>query len=128
VVVGDTITIDFGDGVFLLNPAAPFTVTWVGEVAQGNPVSNPLVSGLQIKSSKIPQAGKVTTDLLYPAEALDTLFKFNTGLQSYEVYTYDDVDGWLRNGVMNEPSLDIAEAVFLLRSTSGSWSRNFTVN
>jgi hypothetical protein len=126
---GDTETIVFGDGVFLLNPAAQFTLTWVGEVAQGTPVSNPLVSGYAIKSSKIPQAGKVTTDLGYPALPLDTIFKFNSANQQYDVYTFDDIDLiWLRNGQPDEPQLAIAESAFFLRSAAGSWNRNFTVN
>jgi len=128
---GDTETIVFGDGVFLLNPAPnqPFTLTWVGEVAQGTPVTNPLVAGYQMKSSKIPQAGKITTDLGYPPLALDTLFKFNTVNQNYDVYTFDDLGNeWVRNLLPDEPSLGIAEAAFLLRSGGGSWDRNFAVN
>ena len=130
--VGDTETIVFGDGVFLLNPAAPFTLTWVGEVAQSNPpgtpVTNPLIAGYQIKSSKIPQPGKVTTDLGYPAEPFDTLFKFDTVGQTYNVYTYDPDEGWLRNASPDEPQLGIAESAFFLRSAVGSWDRIFSVN
>src|SRR6266540_404504 len=126
---GDTETIVFGDGVFLLNPAAAFTLTWVDEVATGNPVINPLVTGYQIKSSKIPQAGLVTTDLGYPPLPGDTLFKFNTASQMYDVYIFDDFDLiWVKNAVPNEPSLGIAESAFFLRSAGGSWNRNFTVN
>jgi uncharacterized protein YkuJ len=130
---GDTETIVFGDGVFLLNPAAPFTLTWVGEVAQSNPpgtpVTNPLIAGYQIKSSKIPQAGRVTTDLEYPAQPLDTIFKFNTVNQNYDVYTFDDIDlVWLRNGLLDEPTFGISESAFFLRSAGGSWDRIFSVN
>jgi hypothetical protein len=126
---GDTETIVFGDGVFLLNPAGQFTQTWVGEVAQGTPVSNPLSAGYAIKSSKIPQAGLLQTDLGYPPLPLDTIFKFNTGFQNYDVYVFDDIDlVWLKNGVPEEPSLAIAESAFFLRSAGGTWNRNFTVN
>jgi hypothetical protein len=133
IVVGDTETIDFGDGVFLFNPTAPFTVTWVGEVAQSNPpgtpVSNPLVAGYQIKSSKIPQAGKIQTDLGYSPLTFDTVYRFNTAAQVYEIYTYDsDEAAWFRQGVVDEPSLGIAEAVFILRSAPGTWDRIFSVN
>ena len=129
VVVGDTETIDFGDGVFLFNPTAPFTVTWVGEVAQGTPVSNPLVAGYQIKSSKIPQAGKLQTELGYTPLSFDTVYRFNTAGQIYEIYTYDaDEAAWFRQGVIDEPSLGIAESCFILRSAPGTWNRNFSVN
>jgi hypothetical protein len=71
----------------------------------------------------------VTTDLGYPPLALDTLFKFNTGTQMYDVYTFDDLGNeWVRNGLSDEPTLGIAESAFFLRSAGGSWDRTFSVN
>jgi len=127
---GDTETIDFGDGVFILNPAGSFTVTWVGEVSQGTPITNPLPSGYSIKSSKVPQAGLLTTDLGYPPSPLDLVLKFNAVTQSYLSYTFDDIDLiWVNGmGMPEEPSLGIAEAAFFLTGAPKSWNRNFTVN
>ena len=46
-----------GGGGIIYNPtSSPFTVTLVGEVKQGTPVSNPVAPGITIKSSMIPQA------------------------------------------------------------------------
>jgi hypothetical protein len=127
--VGDTETLGFGDGAFLYNPGSAFTLTWVGEVAQGTPVSNPAPSGFSIKSSKIPQAGLLTTDLAFTPTAGDTVHKFNSATQGFEIYIFDEFDlQWVRNNVPSEPSLAIAESAFFNLVAPNSWNRNFTVN
>lgn len=51
------LTVVPGEGVFVRNPtAAAITVTFVGEVPQGD-LKNPLPKGLSIRSSQVPQAG-----------------------------------------------------------------------
>jgi len=130
---GDTETLVFGDGCFLNNPlTTPFTLTFVGEVAQGNPVSNPVPPALSIKSSKVPQAGLITTDLGYQPGLGDSLFKFNPGpSQNYSSYTFDEFGGgWINNGsnMPEEPTLGIGEAAFFQRVSGTTWTRNFTVN
>jgi len=126
---GDTETLVFGDGAFLYNPGAGFTLTWVGEVAQGTPVSNPAAAGFSVKSSKIPQAGLVTTDLQFMPSPGDFIQKFNSASQSFETYIFDEFDQiWVRNGVPNQPSLGIAESAFFNLVAPNSWNRNFTVN
>jgi hypothetical protein len=126
---GDTETLVFGDGAFLFNPGAQFTLTLVGEVAQGTPVSNPVPAGYSIKSSKVPQAGLVTTDLGYTPEAGAVILKFDTAAQGYKTYTFDEFDlVWVRQGQPEEPTLGIAESAFFQRQNPGTWNRNFTVN
>ena len=128
--VGDTETLPFGDGCFLYNPSgSSFTITWVGEVAQGNPVSNPAPPGFSIKSSKIPQAGKITTDLQFQPSLGDVLQKFNSGTQGFETYTFDEFDAaWKQGDTFIEPSLGIAESAFFNLQAPNNWNRNFTVN
>jgi len=127
---GDIETLVFGDGAFLNNPGAPFTVTFVGEVSQGTPVSNPVPAGYSIKSSKIPQAGLVTTDLGYQPGLGDSILKFNTAGQNYSSFTFDEFDMVWKNGSggIEEPSLGIAESAFFQRLSATTWNRNFTVN
>ncbi|MFO1499109.1 MAG: hypothetical protein U1G07_12065 [Verrucomicrobiota bacterium] len=118
-----------GQGVFIKNnAAAAFTVTFVGEVPQGN-LKTDLVAGLQIVSSQVPQAG--TTDQLnFPdklAEGLtggDQVYKFNTTSQKYDVFTFDDLEDKWDNAL----SLDVGEAVFVRVAKALSWSRTFNVN
>jgi len=127
--VGDTETLPFGDGAFLYNPGTQFTLTWVGEVAQGSPVSNPAPTGFSIKSSKIPQAGLVTTDLKFMPTPGDILQKFDSGSQSFVTYVFDEfLSEWFLGQVQSEPSLAIAESAFFNLVGPNSWNRNFTVN
>jgi hypothetical protein len=132
---GDTESIIFGDGVFIYNPNPAFTVTWVGEVEQGSPIQNPVPPGFSIKSSKVPQAGKIQSELGFPGAPSDTVYKWSTAQQKYVVFTQDSLGGgtagdWLDEaGNQVEPSLAIAESMFF--SNPGalrSWNRNFTVN
>ena len=126
---GDTETLAFGDGAFLFNPGSSFTLTWVGEVAQGTPVSNPAPTGFSVKSSKIPQSGLVTTDLAFTPTAGDIIQKFNSAGQTFETYIFDEFDLiWVRDGLPNQPSLAIAESAFFNLVAPNSWNRNFTVN
>jgi hypothetical protein len=127
---GDTETLVFGDGAFLFNPGSAFTLTWVGEVAQGTPVSNPVPAGYSIKSSKVPQAGLVTTDLGYQPDPGAVILKFNIGTQGYNTFTFDEFELKWFNGqaVQEEPSLGIAESAFFQRQAAGTWNRSFTVN
>jgi hypothetical protein len=127
--VGDTETLVFGDGAFLFNPGAQFTLTWVGEVAQGSPVSNPAPQGFSIKSSKIPQAGLLQTDLGFTPTPGDQIQKFNAGSQAFEIYIFDEFGGgWFLGLESKEPSLGIAESAFFNLIAPNNWNRNFTVN
>jgi len=127
--VGDTETLVFGNGAFLYNPSADFTLTWVGEVAQGSPVSNPAPTGFSVKSSKIPQAGLVTTDLQFQPTGGDMIQKFNSGSQAFETYIFDEFElKWFKGLDQVEPSLGIAESAFFNLIAPNNWNRNFTVN
>lgn len=118
-----------GEGVFVRNPGGtPLTVTFVGEVPQGN-LTVPMVAGFQIVSSKVPQAG-TAADLKFPSKAADGLtagdqvYKFNPTSQSYDTATYDDLDdNW------DKPvSFDVGEAVFVKLAKPVTWTRQFSVN
>jgi hypothetical protein len=117
-----------GQGVFVKNPGAtPLTVTFVGEVMQGD-VSQQMVAGLSMVSSKVPQAG-TPTDLSFPTKAAqglsagDQVYKFQTN-QTYLIATFDDLDdNW------DKPlTFDVGEAVFVKLGKPVNWTRNFSVN
>jgi hypothetical protein len=115
-----------GVGFFIRNNGTAFTNTFVGEVLQG-PLSVPLPSGLSIVSSKVPQAGKISTDLRFPLIAGTQVYLYNgTG---YDSYLYDDVDGWVKNSVPNEPTINIAQGFWVRNNgAAASWDRVFSVN
>jgi hypothetical protein len=114
-----------GDGVFVSVPGtSDVTVTFVGEVPQGN-LTTPLPAGLSIKSSQVPQAGLVSTDLKFPSGNNDRIFKWNNATGTYSVYTYSTLLGaWNPS----EPTIDVGEAVFVNKTTAGAWARTFSVN
>jgi hypothetical protein len=116
-----------GQGVFVRNPTtAPVTITFVGEVPQGN-LQTPMVAGLQMVSSQVPQAG-TTADLNFPdttAEGLsngDQVYKFVNG--AYDIATFDDLDDKFDKNF----TLDVGEAVFVKLAKPVTWTRDFNVN
>jgi hypothetical protein len=113
-----------GQGVFVKNPTAtPVTITFVGEVPQGN-LSTPLVAGLQIVSSQVPQAG-TAKDLGLTGAAGDQIFQWNTGTQKYAASTFDDLaNDW----IPALTPLDVGDAFFLKKVAAGTWTRTFNVN
>jgi hypothetical protein len=116
-----------GQGVFVRNPTtSPVTITFVGEVPQGN-LSTPMVAGLQIVSSQVPQAGN-TTDLNFPDSTADGMtngdqvYKFVNG--TYDIATFDDLDDKFDKNF----TLDVGEAVFVKLGKAVNWTRDFNVN
>jgi hypothetical protein len=111
-----------GEGGFVRNFAGtPMTITFVGEVMQGN-LTNNVPNAYSIRSSQVPQAGAITTTLLYAPNGGDQVFKYNNG---YTTFTFDADDlVW----VPSEPSFNVGEAFFSRRFGAGdNWVRKFTV-
>jgi hypothetical protein len=111
-----------GEGGFFISPLAS-TLTFVGEVRQGS-LTNTLPKTKVIRTSIVPQAGRITTDLGLPAEPGDQAFFFSGG---FSTYTFDDVDlVWLPT----EPTNNVGSAFFYLKNPAAvqtNWIRNFTV-
>jgi hypothetical protein len=124
-------TVNPGEGVFVQNPlATPLTITFVGEVPQGQ-LDTTLVPGFQIVSSQVPQAGTLTQLGYTPADG-DKVFQFITNdtttpanNQKYYISQYDDLG---QEWAPPLKQLDVGEAVFLQKLVAGKWSRNFNVN
>jgi len=116
-----------GQGLFVKAPKGnDLTVTFVGEVPQGA-LSQTLVPGLQIVSSKVPQAGKLATDLAYTSEQDDKIYQWDPVKQTYNFFSYDAAFGW----DPAEPALGVGEAIFLQKPTNAktlAWTRTFNVN
>ncbi len=125
-----------GEGAFVRLPGGTpnTTVTFVGEVPQGT-LTVTLNTGLQIVSSKVPQAGTATA-LGLAGEINDRLFHFYEtdpdgagpiAAQAYRISTFDEFDNaWVP--ALNE--LAVGEAFFYQRAAAGSasWTRTFSVN
>jgi len=120
--VPDT-TINPGEG-FFLNSAAPATITFVGEVRQGNLASS-LVPGYNFVGSQVPQAGGVTSALGFTPADGDSAFQWNVGAQAFGNQVI--FDSGIFGGWESEPTLGMAEALVVVRSDVGSWTRTFNV-
>jgi len=115
-----------GEAAFIRNPSAgPVTVTFVGEVAQGN-LTTPIPKGFSLAASQVPQSGLLTTDLKYTPSSGDTVYRFNNTTGQYLISNYDAEFGeW-----DSEPTVGVAEGFFIRRSVDGTvaWTRSFSVN
>jgi hypothetical protein len=110
-----------GEGAMVRNVGTtPLTLTFVGEVLQGN-LETAVPAGLSVRSSKVPQAGKLTTDLQFPAVAGDVAYKYAGG---FTPYTFDEFElKW----TPEEPTIAVGEAFMSSKAAAANWTRNFTV-
>jgi len=123
------LTINLGNGVICYNPGANYTVTFVGEVQQsvgGAAIQNAVGAGQSIKSSKVSQAGPISTALGFNPTANVTAYQYDpSGLGFASPNSYAVSDGFWDPA---EPVLGYAEALILDSAAPQSWDRVFTVN
>jgi hypothetical protein len=122
---GNVFALNPGEGIFLQIPSGQYIKTFVGEVQLNS--TNPVPNGFSLRSSVVPQAGRIQTDLLYPANNLDKVFRWSG--TAYTQYILDPDDGWTGPlGIGDQPQLRVAEGVFIQNnSPTKNWIRNFTV-
>jgi hypothetical protein len=118
------VTMNLGEGAMFKAPANT-TLTFVGEVAQGN-LSTALgaMGQIHVASSQVPQAGSVSSDLGFPAEPSDFVYKY-TG--SWGTYQFDPDD---LTFYPSEPTFGVGEGFMFKKaaaSTIAAWTRSFTV-
>jgi hypothetical protein len=124
------------DRDFSLNPgeaaifrnasASPFVITFVGEVLQGQLV-NTLPIGNSLRSSMVPQSGRITADLGLPAEGGDTIYIYNG---TYSGNTFDDISGRWDSPDPGGPIVNVGQGFFYRKAPGGTktlWIRNFTL-
>jgi len=113
-----------GEGGFIKNNSGtPLTITFVGEVKQGELV-NPIPAGYSLLGSIVPQAGGVSSNLEMPAADGDQLFKW-TGT-AYDTYLYEDLGEGGEWGPA-EPTVNVGEGFFIRKNVAVDWVRNFAV-
>jgi hypothetical protein len=122
-------TIPLGSGGFLLNPGnAAFTLTFVGEVAQGSLTTTAPV-GFSFVSSQVPQSGGITTDLKITPNDGDIVYQYrNNGVDplGYLIFTYDlsGAGGW----DPAEPQIEVGKSVLITSPSGFTSTRVFSVN
>lgn len=117
-----------GTGYFVRNLSqTPFTITYVGEVPQGN-LTNALPAGYSLVGSKVPQAGFVEDLGVVPGLG-DSVLRYQNG--GFTTYINDEFDNtWSGAGadVNKGPSVRVGEG-FFYRNLAGTatWVRNFSI-
>jgi hypothetical protein len=107
-----------GQGVVFRNPTeVPLTVTFVGEVPQGYRV-NPVANGWWIRSSILPEDGRVSADLLLPVMNGDRIQRMING--SYVEYRFQN-GAW----TPQEPAVAAGESFWTYKQVGFWWSRNY---
>lgn len=113
-----------GEAFFVKNPqTTPLTLTFVGEVPQGE-LKTPLLSGLNLVSSQVPQAGKLVVDLKFPAGDDDIIYQWDSAAQGYKAPNQLSFGAWTGG----EPDIKVGEGFFVQKVAAGSWDRTFSVN
>lgn len=125
-------TIVPGQAFFFKNSSAtPYVNTFVGNVQQGTvaaPLNTTLNAGFSLVSSQVPQAGLLTTDLGFPTNEGDSVFKFNQTTIAYDVYSFA-FGAWSGpGGAAIQPTIDVAEGFFCKKAVGTTWSRVFSVS
>lgn len=69
--------------MFIQGAATDQTITFVGEVPQGN-LKTALKKGLNLVGSQVPQAGKLTADLKLTGSDGDIVFQWDSSTQKYK--------------------------------------------
>ena len=113
------LTLPVGGGFYIQLPEAA-TLTFVGEVLQGDATNKAVPAGLSIQGSTVPQAGGITTDLGFPGTVGDIAYSFDG--------TAFAADTFLGVWAPNEPNLGVGDAVFIDKAEAAAWDRNFTIN
>jgi len=117
-----------GKGYFVRNiGAAPFTITYVGEVPQGN-LTNALAAGYSLVGSKVPQAGAVETLGIVPGLGDSVLRYVNGGFVTSINDEFDNTWGGGGADPNNGPSVAVGEGFFYRNiANTATWVRNFSI-
>jgi hypothetical protein len=121
---GADAVIEPGNGVFFQNAgSAAITITFVGEVMQGNLV-NPLPAGFSIKANQVPQ--KISPSAVgFPGSPNDKVYRYVPATGIYNTFTLSPLNQQWNPPL---PEFEVGEAFYVQRSAAGSWNRTFSVN
>jgi hypothetical protein len=112
-----------GEGAILFNPTSDYKpLSFVGDLMQGQ-LSLPIPGGFSIRSSLVPQPGRIHADLGFPIAEGDVIHLFDRDRQKYVLYPYDPAK-W----ASNPPILSVGEAFWVAKTLPGNWVRSFSLN
>jgi hypothetical protein len=118
------ITVNPGEAVFVKIPTGgTYTNTFVGDVMSGN-LTNNIPTGFSIRSSQVPQAGLLETDLKFSPRDGDEVYQFDATTQKYLTTRIYDFGAW-----NVQPTIAVGEGFFLKNSSGAArtWTRAFSI-
>lgn len=111
-----------GEGGLFFNPTKEtFALQFCGQVAQGR-LMNPIPAGFSIRSSLVPVAGQINTDLQFPLTQGDSVQIYNRDKQEYVTYAYPS-----KQWEVDPPMVGIGEAFWVEKSSAENWVIDFTI-
>ena len=117
-----TATLEVGEGFFLKNnQRADFQITFDGLVPQGV-LTVQIPAGFSLLASKVPQQGRLETDLNLHAQPQAKAYLFVNG--SWTQHTRRPA-AW--TGFGGEPVLAVAEGFFFYSPEAITWTRSFFI-
>ena len=119
------LTVNPGEGFFFNLPSGTATLTFVGDVPQGN-LTNGISANYSLLSSVVPQVVAIDNPAFnFPVADGDTVLQWNSNAQTFaEPLSYIDGLGWLPNA----PTITVGEGFFYNSLSSRNWTRSFSVN
>jgi PKD repeat protein len=112
------LTLNPGEGAILVNPAAPFVVTFVGEVMQGR-LTNSLPAQPMLKSSMAPVAGLWE----FPSQEGDQVQTWDVANQTFVMHKFLN-GAWTGTA----PTVQPGEAFWVLVSETTNWVQDFAAS
>lgn len=108
-----------GEGGLFYNPTSDYkTLDFIGEVKLGK-FSTPIPAGFSIRSSLVPQPGRLHSDLGFPATEGDVVHLFDRDTQKYVLYPFDTAK-W----ASSPPVINVGESFWIAKKTAKNWNQN----
>ena len=108
-----------GEGAIFFNPTSDYrSICFTGEVRTRN-LSVAVSPGFSIRSSPMPQPGRLVEDLEFPIANGDVIHLFDRDKQQYALHPYEN--GQWTNGT---PMISVGEAFWVAKTEPGNWTRN----
>lgn len=107
-----------GEGGLFFNPTQDYkTLDFFGDVKQGK-FSVPIPAGFSMRSSLLPQPGRLHVDLGFPVTEGDVIHLFDKDSQKYVLYPYDPAT-W----AVNPPVVSVGESFWVAKKTAKNWQQ-----
>jgi hypothetical protein len=106
-----------GEGAMVFNPSSDYkSIRFMGTVMDKS-FMTPIPAGVSIRSSLVPQPGKLDTDLGFPLDQGDVINLYDREKQNYVSYPYDETWG------ANPAVVNVGESFWIAKQAGRNWSK-----